>query len=74
MDLIPLRNFTLNLLGLLLNLGNSQDLPRDVCISGSWDTSEDIYLEAPEGEGEVEAENLFLILVTKFRFCFFLFA
>ena len=63
MDLIPLRNFVLKLL-----LAKSQDLPRDGC-----ETSEDTDLDFSAGEGEAEDVKRCLILLTKFRFFFFLF-
>ena len=63
MDLIPLRNFVLKLL-----LAKSQDLPRDAC-----ETSEDIDRDFSAGEGDAEAVKRCLILLTKFRFFFFLF-
>ena len=63
MDLIPLRNFVLKLL-----LAKSQDLPRDGC-----ETSEDTDLDFSAGDGEAEDVKRCLILLTKFRFFFFLF-
>ena len=63
MDLIPLRIFVLKLL-----LPNSQDLPRDAC-----ETSDDTDLDFSTGEGDAEVVKRCLILLTKFRFFFFLF-
>ena len=63
MDLIPLRIFVLKLL-----FAKSHDLPRDAC-----ETSEETDRDFSAGEGDAEAVKRCLILLTKFRFFFFLF-